>query len=512
MTLAYLGLGSNLGNRAARFREALDRLAADGGIVVRRTSCLYETEPVGVGDQPPYLNAVAEVETTLPARRLLETCLATEAAMGRVRETRWGPRPIDLDLLLYGELSLDEPGLSIPHPRLAERAFALVPLSELAPNAVLPSGTTVAARAARLLGEPGPWLRRVGRPLLASPWEDYAAKAEVAFAFPSEGETGLLAILRAAGGRPVSGQVLARELGVTRAAVWKKVEALREAGQPIEAIRRQGYRLAPTVDALTAATVVDKLATAVVGRPCVFVPSLASTNAEARRLAGLGCPEGLTVVADEQTAGRGRRGRAWLSPPGVGIWLSVVLRPPCSPAEAVPFSLGVAVAVSRAVERVAGARPAVKWPNDLLLNGRKFCGILTELIGQETGVDHLVAGIGLNVLTPREAFPDELRSGATSLAAEGFSCPRADLARAVLEELEGVYRTFLTGAFDRVVAEWRERSAILGRRVRVQAAAGWVEGVAEDVDGDGALILRLVDGTRRRFVSGEVTLRLADES
>ncbi|MCG0238332.1 MAG: biotin--[acetyl-CoA-carboxylase] ligase [Firmicutes bacterium] len=225
-----------------------------------------------------------------------------------------------------------------------------------------------------------------------------------------------------------------------------------------------------------------------------------------------GAPEGLVVLAEEQTGGKGRLGRRWHSPPGQGIWMTVVLRPPLPPAEVPRLTLVAAVAVAGAIRQVAGLPVGIKWPNDIVCRDRKLCGILTEMEADMERVHFAAVGIGINVNQDPAAFPPELRETATSLRAElGAPVDRAALLRAVLAELEAGYDALLAGRFAaEVLPRWRECSVTLGRRVRVTPVVPGAEvltGLAREVAEDGALILELPDGTLRRVVAGEVSLR-----
>lgn len=323
----------------------------------------------------------------------------------------------------------------------------------------------------------------------------------------------VLKVLQAAGGAWVSGEELARSLGVSRTAVWKQVEALRKEGFAIESSPRLGYRLAAAPDAVTPAAVQAALRTERLGRSIEFRQSVGSTNEVAKALARLGAPEGLVVVAEEQTGGKGRLGRTWHSPPGVGIWMTVVLRPPLIPYEAARLTLCAAVAVAGAIRQVAGLPAAIKWPNDIVLEDRKVCGILTEMEADWDRVHFAVVGIGINANLPAEAFPEHLRATATSLlAAGGKPVPRALLIAEVLARLEAEYQDLVAGRFDQVLTRWRALSATLGRTVRVLPVAPdqpEVVGVAEAVDPSGALLVRLPDGQLHRVVAGEVSIRPA---
>lgn len=319
----------------------------------------------------------------------------------------------------------------------------------------------------------------------------------------------LLARLIQAGSDWISGEALSRELSISRTAIWKQIEALRAAGYVISAQTRLGYRLVSTPDAITPREVLPGLNSTRFGHQMEYRESVGSTNDLAKELARAGAPEGLAVFADEQVAGKGRLGRAWTTPRGSALAMTLVLRPDLPPYQAPRITLVAAVAVAEAVRQVTGLPAEIKWPNDLQLGGRKFCGILTEMEAEVERVLFLVCGVGMNVNLDAALLPETVRETATSLMAEGGSpVSRAPLARAILERFESVYDELLAGHFDWVLDRWRGMSNTLGREVRVQSVIGaptlW--GVAEDVDPDGALLVRDPNGQVHRVVAGEVTL------
>jgi BirA family biotin operon repressor/biotin-[acetyl-CoA-carboxylase] ligase len=324
----------------------------------------------------------------------------------------------------------------------------------------------------------------------------------------------VLAVLRAGAGQWVSGAELSRSLGVSRTAVWKQIEALRAAGYEVEALPRLGYRLLTSPDAVTPAEVAPGLTTRAFGRSIEYRESVGSTNDLAKQLARGGAPEGFLVIADEQTAGKGRLGRAWTTPKGSALAMSLVLRPPLPPYEAPRITLVAAVAVAEAVREVTGLPVGIKWPNDLQLNGRKFCGILTEMEAEMERVAFVVCGMGLNVNLPRTALPAEFRESATSLMAElgGAPVARARLVQAVMARFESAYSDLIGGRFAAVLERWRALSVTLGQPVRVLSVTGapTLEGVAEEVDDEGALLVReSASGKLHRVLAGEVSLRPA---
>ena len=318
-------------------------------------------------------------------------------------------------------------------------------------------------------------------------------------------EERIVAWLRAARG-PLSGQELARRLGVSRAAVWKRIAVLRARGYRIEGRPAGGYALAVVPDRLGPA----ELAPHLTGRwrDVHWLEETESTQLVARDLARGGAPEGTTVIAERQTAGRGRLGRVWHSPAGQNLYCSVVLRPPLPPAAVPQLALVAGLAVADAVAATTRLRPAIKWPNDVLLRGRKVAGILTEMEAEMESVHHVIAGIGVNLNVEARALPRELRTKATSLRiATGRRVDRAAFTGRLLAALEARYGRFLTGGFPSVRTEWESYSALTGRRVVVAAPGGEVAGRVLGLDADGALRVRRADGTVARIVAGEVTVR-----
>jgi BirA family biotin operon repressor/biotin-[acetyl-CoA-carboxylase] ligase len=312
----------------------------------------------------------------------------------------------------------------------------------------------------------------------------------------------LLALLRA--DEFVSGEAIAEALGISRAAVAKRVDRLRERGFAIAAAPRRGYRLDGTPDALTADVVAGKLTTAWLGRAWRHEASVASTNDEAAAWARAGAPAGAVVVADEQTRGRGRLGRRWHSPPGASLYLSAVLRPPLPPHRVPPLTLAAGVAVAEALVAF-DVVPALKWPNDVQLDGKKVAGILTEMSADLDRVHHVVVGIGVNLNV--EAFPEELQAIATSLQiTRGAPVSRAEFAAMLCARLEHWVDQFVADGAAAVVAAWKQHARFFGKRVSVTAGRDRMEGVAEDLDDDGALRLRLDDGRTTRIVAGELAI------
>jgi len=305
---------------------------------------------------------------------------------------------------------------------------------------------------------------------------------------------------------PLSGEELARRLGCSRAAVWKQIGALRRLGYRIEARRAHGYALAAAPDRLGPAELAPHLAGR--WRDIRWLAETDSTQRVARELGRAGAPEGTVVIAEAQTAGRGRLGRTWHSPRGVNLYCSIVLRPPLSPAAVPQVALVAGVAAAAALAETPGLAPRLKWPNDVLIEGRKVAGILTEMEAEVERVHHVILGIGVNLNAPRAAFPPELRERATSLfLATGRRVDRAAVTGRLLAALEARYGRFLEGGFEAVRAEWESYSCLTGTDVRVASAEGEMAGRVLGLDTDGALMLARPDGTSTRIVAGEVTVR-----
>jgi BirA family biotin operon repressor/biotin-[acetyl-CoA-carboxylase] ligase len=322
---------------------------------------------------------------------------------------------------------------------------------------------------------------------------------------PQPSEELVLAFLAEAGDEYVSGEAISGKLGLTRAAVWKHVEALRSHGYRIDAVPARGYRLAAVPDRLTPLELRPLLNTHDIGRELHWHEELGSTNDRAKELADEGAEHGEVVVAEAQTAGRGRRGRVWVSPPRRNLYFSVVLRPDLPPARASELTIVASVALCDAL-RQAGVEAGIKWPNDLLASGRKIAGILTELAAEPERVHWVVLGAGVNVNARREDFPAELREEATSVLLErGQPAPRALLAAACLTALEDWLDRHAEEGFGPVRAAWRERTVTLGREVAVTADGREIAGTAEDIDETGALLVRVPSGIER-ILAGDVTL------
>ncbi len=308
----------------------------------------------------------------------------------------------------------------------------------------------------------------------------------------------------------VSGQEISDALGVSRTAVWKHINVLKKQGYEIESSTRKGYRLVMAPDLLTPEEIRSGLPTEFMGRHIVYAEQVDSTNRLAKEKAQDGAPEGTIVIAEEQIGGKGRLTRSWSSPFGKGIWFSVILRPQFLPYEASKLTLMGAVALTKAFHSLGLTECGIKWPNDILVNGRKIVGVLTEMSATMEGIDYIVMGCGINVKQSRREFPKELRKIATSFAAENVKVSRKEILQNVLLELEKAYTKVLDEGFAPVLEEWRTLSVTLGMDVKVIAPDRTFYGRAVDIDEDGNLLVDS-DGKREKVVAGDVSIRPQDD-
>lgn len=314
-------------------------------------------------------------------------------------------------------------------------------------------------------------------------------------------EDTILNALKSHPGQFVSGEELSRLLKVSRSAVWKEIEGLRAEGYRIHGEPHAGYRLVSSPDRLTEEELSWNLTTRRIGRKIYAYETTSSTMDVAHRLAAAGEPEGSVVVAEGQGKGRGRLGRAWISPQGKGIYASILLRPRVPLSQVPLITLMAAVAVARAVGSAAPLKPQIKWPNDLLVNGKKVAGILTEMNAELNRVNYVILGIGCNVNTPKSLLP----ARATSLAQElGTRVSRLEVARGFLLEMDRLYDRCLRQGFGEVLEEWRGLAGFLGRRIRVAVYDRVVDGQAVDVDQSGALLVRTDTGLVEAVSAGDV--------
>ncbi len=318
-------------------------------------------------------------------------------------------------------------------------------------------------------------------------------------------------MLKNADGCFVSGENIADKLKVSRTAIWKHIQQLRKRGYDIESSERRGYKLKDVPDLITPDIVQSGLETKFIGQDSrmVYEDSTDSTNELAKRLAYHGAENGTVVIAEKQTGGKGRLERKFFSPPGTGIYFSLILRPNCNPKDAAKFTLLAAAAVAESMKKF-NLRAEIKWPNDILYDGRKIVGILTEMSASIEQVNYIVVGVGINVNERRENFPADLQKVAASLAEMngGKNLNRADFFRTVLEEFERLYIFAETENFDEVFKIWRAYNITLGKQIKIIAADSGetFTGIAVDINENGALVVDTEDG-RRVVYAGDVSIR-----
>jgi len=307
-------------------------------------------------------------------------------------------------------------------------------------------------------------------------------------------------------GRFVSGEEIGRRLGASRAAVWKQVQTLRRKGFGIEGARGAGYRLLGRPDRIEKDELISRISPTSMWTSFHLFAETDSTNIRAVHLAESGAPHGTVLCADSQTGGRGRLGRTWESPPGVNLYVSLLIRPPIDPRDAPRLTLVAAVALAEAVEETARVPAALKWPNDLYLHGRKAAGILAEMSADLDRLRHVVIGVGLNVNAGPKDFPADLRPKATSIRQEsGRSVLRVEVLARFLSRFEETYGTFLSGGFSPLLPAWNRRCLLAGKQVLLRHGERETRGTAVHVDGEGALIFR-PEGTAatERIHGGEI--------
>lgn len=315
----------------------------------------------------------------------------------------------------------------------------------------------------------------------------------------------ILNLLRSSQRGFISGEELARKCGISRTMVWKHINALKREGFGIEAVPSQGYRITTTPDILRQSDIKPGLKTMIMGKEIHLLREVVSTNTLAMSMATDGSPEGTAVIAETQTGGRGRLGRKWISPKG-NLYLSVVLRPNIPTHKAPLITLMGAVAVATAIRKTCGLKADIKWPNDILISGRKVSGLLTEMSAEQDRIRHIVLGIGVDVNMEMEELPSEVRGLTTTLSAEsGAKINRTTLLQQVLRDLESWYQKLLINDAD-VLEEWKRLTMTIGSRVMVSGAGETLEGLAQGVDNEGRLVIRLDDGALRTVAAGDVTI------
>ncbi len=315
----------------------------------------------------------------------------------------------------------------------------------------------------------------------------------------------ILEVLRSKSYTYISGEQLSRELNMSRTAVWKHVNALRALGYKVEAITSVGYKLVSSPSLLLPLEIKNGLRAKFIGQNIHWEYEVASTNTLALELAENGAPEGTIVVCESQKQGRGRMGRSWISQPEAGIYLSVILRPNFVPMKAPCITFISAIALVEALEQSLGIHSGIKWPNDVMIHGKKTAGILTELRAEMEGIHYVIVGIGVNVNNTR--FPKDIRDKVTSLAIEfKEKVPRLKIVQSLLEALEKWYLLALHNDINTTFERWRELSCTVGNRVEVNVGNEFLKGIATRLESNGSLYLKLDSGEEKQILAGDVTM------
>lgn len=319
-------------------------------------------------------------------------------------------------------------------------------------------------------------------------------------------------ILRSSNDVFISGQSISSKLGITRAAVWKYINKLKEEGYKIESVSKKGYRLIECPDLLTYMEIKDALNTKYVGRNLIHLDSIGSTNDLAKELAENGAEEGTVIIAEEQTEGRGRFRREWVSTKYKSIIMSIILRPDTKPSSIYQITQIVAAAIGKSVESL-GVNIGIKWPNDIIINWRKVCGILTEASGEADKVNYVIPGIGINVNQESSDFPEEVLNKATSIRMEkdGY-VHRKPLLCSFLDNFEKLYDEFKREENAKTSIEYcKQKSILIGKKIKIERKKQVIVVKVLDVDSDGSLIVEYENGRKDKLISGEVSLYRAYE-
>lgn len=305
----------------------------------------------------------------------------------------------------------------------------------------------------------------------------------------------------------VSGQYLCETLHVSRTAVWKTINRLKEEGYGIDSVNNKGYRLMDVPDIMSEAEILSRLTTKWLGHPLHYKDSIDSTNEYAKKLAMEGEKHGAVVVGNEQTAGKGRLGRVWTSPPGCAIYISYLLRPDIAPEHASRLTIVAALSTARAIEEVTGLPCHIKWPNDIVIHGRKVCGILTEMTADMDQIQYVVVGIGINVNITQ--FPEEIAKTATSIRIEkNEMVSRSELIASMLKHFEKDYMVFCkTQDLSELLDAYNKRLVNRDKEVRIIEREKEWTGIAKQMNREGALEVIDESGKKRSIFSGEVSVR-----
>lgn len=302
----------------------------------------------------------------------------------------------------------------------------------------------------------------------------------------------------------ISGDFLSTKLGVSRTAIWKYIHRLETLGYNISKLKGRGYKLIEIPDKLYAWEIERHLDTDIIGEKIVYKELVDSTNSLAFKLALEGSPEGTCVVAEAQKAGKGRLNRVWFSPAGENLYLSVILKPRIHPSNVYPITFISSLAVCDAVETITSVQPTLKWPNDVLINGKKICGTLLELSTEADMVKFVIVGIGLNINMKEKEIDEEIRQKATSLFAETKKIyERAYVCGILLSNLERYYLIFGQKGEEEICRIWENRAGIKGKYMEITQMDETYKGISEGLDSNGALLLN-IEGQTKRIIAGDV--------
>lgn len=307
-------------------------------------------------------------------------------------------------------------------------------------------------------------------------------------------------------GSYISGEELAEKFNVSRTAIWKQMNLLKKSGHKIETANKKGYRIVASDEKLVAVELIQRLETKVIGQKMICLDTIDSTNNYAKKIAQE-AEDGTVVISDEQVGGRGRLGRNWSSPKGEGIWMSIILKPDIPPTEGSKMTQIAAAAVCQAIRATTGLDVLIKWPNDIILNGKKVCGILTEMSGELNQVEYIIVGIGVNVNI--KAFPEEILEKATSLYLEKKQVlQRKELILSILQEFEKLFENYTAGeGLASTIEVCRKYSAMIGKEIRLIQGNREESVLALDITEDGILKIKRENGQEDLILSGEVSIR-----
>lgn len=303
----------------------------------------------------------------------------------------------------------------------------------------------------------------------------------------------------------ISGEQLSQDIGITRSAIWKYINALRSEGYDIDSVTNKGYKLSGCSDVINEFELTEGLKTKWLAKSLVYLPTVDSTNQEVKRIASA-YPHGTVVIAEQQTAGKGRLGRVWSSPNGTGLWFSILLKPEIALNQIAGITLVCGLGVCKAIRKYTGLNALIKWPNDIIIGNKKICGILTEMTAEADRINYAVTGIGINVNTSE--FDGEIKHKATSLSIENNNViNRAELFKEIILSLETEFDNYFSNPDSGIDEEYTSLCVTLGREVTVKRGNSTFSGKAVAVESTGDLVVRLSDSTAVKVSSGEVTVQ-----